>query len=152
VSRNICIEIIAENPLKFHYIGLLTLFHGTTLYIRHEMRYITALARFTFVYTENYALNTQYFFYLFFLTLSVSRLYSVDDRMINEYEVDDGMRIGRGKLRIQKNLAPNHFVYHKSCMIWSIDLWPSRWKAGDTRDLYHGQYLMKYLMEFYICL
>jgi hypothetical protein len=38
----------------------------------------------------------------------------------------------------EENLAPSHFVHHKSYMTWSIELWQSRWKVGDTPELCHG--------------
>jgi hypothetical protein len=42
-------------------------------------------------------ISKKYCIFLSYLTrLSVSSLYSVDDRMINEYRAVSGMRIGRG--------------------------------------------------------
>jgi hypothetical protein len=40
--------------------------------------------------------------------LSVSRLDSVDDKMINEYGAVGGMRIGRGKEVMEYNLPQRH--------------------------------------------
>jgi hypothetical protein len=39
-------------------------------------------------------------------TLSVLGLYSVDDRMINGYGADGGMRIGRGNRSTRRKPAP----------------------------------------------
>jgi hypothetical protein len=38
--------------------------------------------------------------------MTVSRLYNLDDRMINEYGAVDGMRIGRGNRSTRRKLAP----------------------------------------------
>jgi hypothetical protein len=48
--------------------------------------------------------------------LSVSRLYSVDDKMINEYEAVDGTGIGRRKLNTWRKSAPLPF-----CPEWEAD-------------------------------
>jgi hypothetical protein len=39
--------------------------------------------------------------------LSVSRLYSVDDRMINEYGALGGMSTGRGKMKYSEKTCPS---------------------------------------------
>jgi hypothetical protein len=44
----------------------------------------------------------------YLLTVSVLRQCSVDDRMINEYGADGGMRIGRGNRSTQRKPAPVH--------------------------------------------
>jgi hypothetical protein len=46
--------------------------------------------------------------------VTVSRLYSINDRMIKEYLAVDGMRIGRGTDVFVENLPQCHFVHHKS--------------------------------------
>jgi hypothetical protein len=49
-------------------------------------------------------------------TLTVSTLYNVDDRMINEHGAVCGMRIGRGNRNtVRKN---SNFVHHNSHMAW----------------------------------
>jgi hypothetical protein len=40
------------------------------------------------------------------MALPVSRLYSINDRMINEYGAVDRMRIGRGNLGTWRNPGP----------------------------------------------
>jgi hypothetical protein len=57
-------------------------------------------------------LHSLLFFYL--NSPSVSRLYSVDDRVINKCEAPSGMRIGRENLSTRKNVAQCQFVLHKS--------------------------------------
>jgi hypothetical protein len=41
------------------------------------------------------------------MTLSVSRLYIIDDRTVNEYGAVDGMTAGRRKLSIKRKCAPS---------------------------------------------
>jgi hypothetical protein len=48
--------------------------------------------------------------------LSVSRVHNSDDRMINGYEVVDGVRIGMGNKCTQENLPQCYSVYHKPHM------------------------------------
>lgn len=39
-------------------------------------------------------------------TVTIKTVYSIDDRVINEYGVVDGMRIGRGNRNTRRKLAP----------------------------------------------
>jgi hypothetical protein len=48
--------------------------------------------------------------------LSVSRLYRVDDRMINEYEAAGGIKIGRTTEVLGDILHHYYFVHQKSNM------------------------------------
>jgi hypothetical protein len=50
------------------------------------------------------------------MMLSVSRLYSINYRVINEYVAVDGMRIDRGKPILGENLPQCHLVHNKSHM------------------------------------
>jgi hypothetical protein len=59
--------------------------------------------------TEGYGLvcGVMHVFLVRYLTtLSVSKLYSVDDRMINEYEADGWMKTGRGNQSNRRKPAP----------------------------------------------
>jgi hypothetical protein len=52
--------------------------------------------------------------------LSVLRLYSIDDRMINDYGTVGGRRIGKEKQSVfGENLSQCYFVHHKSHMTWN---------------------------------
>jgi hypothetical protein len=48
---------------------------------------------------------------------SVSRLYGIDDMMINEYGAVDGTRMGKKNINTRIKPTQFHFVYHKSHMI-----------------------------------
>jgi hypothetical protein len=52
------------------------------------------------------------------MTLSVLRLYSVNNRKINEYGAVDGNRNDRGKEVLGETLPQFYFVHQKSCMTW----------------------------------
>jgi hypothetical protein len=51
------------------------------------------------------------------MMLSVSRLLSIDDRMINEYGAVGGMRIGKETEVLEENLPQYHFFRHRFHMM-----------------------------------
>jgi hypothetical protein len=59
--------------------------------------------------------QSKLFFKVCYLTtLSVAKLYSVDDRIINECGAVGGMRIGRGNGSTRRKLSQCHFLHHIS--------------------------------------
>jgi hypothetical protein len=64
--------------------------------------------------------------------LSVLRLHSIDDRIINEYGAAGRVRIGRGNQVLGENLPQCHLIHPKSHMTWPrIKPGPPQWEAGD---------------------
>jgi hypothetical protein len=47
----------------------------------------------------------------YLMMLSVLRLYSINDWMINEYESGGGLKTGRGTGVLKENLPYHHFVH-----------------------------------------
>jgi hypothetical protein len=55
---------------------------------------------------HNEELHDLYFYIVYLMTLSVSRISSVNDKGINEYGSIDGMGIGRGNRSTSRKPAP----------------------------------------------
>jgi hypothetical protein len=73
-------------------------------------------------------------------TLSVSRLYNVDNRITNEYGALGGIRIDRETDVLRANLLQCHFVHHKSNMARSGP--PPPWLFLLVLPLSHFPYKM----------
>jgi hypothetical protein len=155
ISSSLFLHLRSRKP-RLTTAGIRCADHATPS-IRKSLHYFAnkrrSLGRHSSLADQSHGVSFSLFLYL--TTLSVSWLYSVGDRIINQYGAVGGMIIGRGNRVLGESPPAVTFVHHKSHITWpEIEPGPPWWEVGtsllNTRS--HHPYLNNcHVVQSYKC-